>query len=412
MATAIFDLLERRDPEARRTAQGAALRDLIGHAIAKAPGWARQLAGIDPAAVTSIEALARLPVLRKAELIERQASDPPFGGLVATPVAELVRIFTSPGPIFEPEGSRQDFFRLARALFAAGFRSGDLVHNAFAYHLTPAGAMLESGARALGCAVIPAGTGNTGQQVRVIQHLRPRGYLGTPSFLGILLDKAREAGVRPSFEKALVSGEAFPPALAARLRDEHGVDGYQAYATADLGLIAYETVARAGLVVDEGVIVEIVAPGTGDVLEEGEVGEVVVTAFNDDYPLIRFATGDLSAFLPGPSPCGRTNQRLRGWLGRADQSAKVRGLFVHPHQVGEIVRHHPEVIRARLVVDRLEERDRLTLEAEISEAAEGLASALCATIRAVTGLRGDVRIVSRGTLADGERVIDDQRGAG
>jgi phenylacetate-CoA ligase len=411
MAGTNFDPLERRHPEARRAALATALPDLVRHAVTHAPGWGRQLAGVEPAAVDGIEALASLPVLRKAELIARQADDPPFGGLAATPVGSLRRVFTSPGPIFEPEGNRPDFFRLARALFAAGFRKGDLVHNAFAYHLMPAGAMLESGAQALGCPVIPAGTGNTDQQVRVIEQLRPVGYVGTPSFLGILLDKAEEAGVRSNFAKALVSGEAFPRPLAERLRAEHGIDGYQAYAIADLGLIAYETEAHAGLVVDEGVIVEIVAPGSGDPVAEGEVGEVVVTTFNPDYPLIRFATGDLSAFLPGPSPCGRTNCRLRGWLGRADQSTKVRGLFVHPHQVGQIAGRHPEVTRARLVVGQEHGRDRLTLEVEASEHPEGLASELAATIRDVTGLRGEVRFTLQGTLPADGPVIDDQRGA-
>ena len=412
MAGTSFDPLERRDPELRRQALGTALPGLLRDAVARAPGWARHLAGIDPAAIDQIAALARLPLLRKAELVARQADDPPFGGLVATPVGSLRRVFTSPGPIFEPEGDRPDFFRLARALFAAGFRAGELVHNAFAYHLTPAGVMLESGASALGCPVFPAGTGSTEQQVRVIEKLRPVGYVGTPSFLGILLDQARDAGVRPSFSKALVSGEAFPRPLADRLRAEHGIDAYQAYATADLGLIGYETEARAGLVVDEGVIVEIVAPGTGDPVGEGEVGEVVVTSFNPDYPLIRFATGDLSAFLPGPSPCGRTNRRLRGWLGRADQSAKVRGLFVHPHQVGQIAGRHPEVAHARLLVDREDGRDRLTLEVETNTSPAGLASRLTETIREVTGLRGGVRFVGQGTLPADGRLIDDQRGAG
>lgn len=407
-----FDDLERRDPEIRAGTQAAALVDLIRHAIAHAPGFARHLAGVEPAAITSLEALASLPVLRKAELVRLQAENPPFGGLVAAPAGELARIFTSPGPIFEPEGAVPDYFRFARALFAAGFRQGELVHNTFAYHLTPAGAMLESGARALGCPVIPAGTGNTEQQVKVIQHLRPVGYVGTPSFLGVLLDRAAAAGVEVSFRKALVSGEAFPRALADRLRDEHGLDGYQAYATADLGLIAYETPARAGLVVDEGVIVEIVAPGSGDPVDEGEVGEVVVTVFNPIYPLIRFATGDLSAFLPGPSPCGRTNKRLSGWMGRADQSAKVRGLFVHPHQVGEIARRHPEVSKARLVVEQAGGRDALTLEVEAEHQPEGLAGALVDSVRTVTGLRGDVRVLAPGTLPDDGRMIDDRRAVG
>jgi phenylacetate-CoA ligase len=411
---AYYDQLEVRDQTQRAQETLTALPGLLRHAIEFAPACTAQLSGIDPDKVTSFEALARLPLLRKAELIERQRAAPPFGGLLATPLARLAKVFASPGPIFEPESTRPDHWRMARAMFAAGFRAGDLVHNTFAYHLTPAGSMMESGARALGCPVIPAGTGQSEQQLAVIHCLQPVAYVGTPSFLKILLDGGRKDGRElRCFKKALVSGEACPGALAKELEREHGIRAYQCYGTADVGLIAYETDARDGLVVDEGVLVEIVRPGTGDAAADGEVGEVVVTAFNPDYPLIRFATGDLSAILPGNSPCGRTNRRLRGWLGRADQATKVRGMFVHPHQVAEVARRHAEIGRARLVVEHDSDRlDRMTLHCEVESRPGGLGKAIEASLRAVFGLRGTAVLVGEGTLANDGKVIDDRRETG
>ncbi len=411
MTQAHYDDLETRDPQARERAQFAALAALIETASTQAPALAEHLAGIDPRAVTGRAALARLPVLRKSELIERQKRDfadrAPFGGLTAVKTGALARIFASPGPIYDPEGHGRDWWRTARALFAAGFRRGDIVHNTFSYHLTPAGSMLESGAHALGCAVIPAGVGNTELQVRTIADVRPRGYVGTPSFLKIILDKAKELGADVSSLKlALVSGEALPNALRAEL-GERGVAVLQCYATADVGLIGYESLAGEGLIVDEGVIVEIVRPGTGDPVSDGETGEVVVTALNADYPLIRFATGDLSQIMPGVSRCGRTNSRLRGWMGRADQTTKVKGMFVHPAQVAEVLRRHG-LARGRLVVDRDGANDVMTLKVEgTGDSAQ--AAAIAETIQAVTKLRGAVAFVAPGSLANDGKVIEDVR---
>ncbi|HET9338194.1 MAG TPA: AMP-binding protein [Casimicrobiaceae bacterium] len=412
--SAHYDALETRDPEARERAILERLPRQVAHAKARAPAYARLFAGFDAAAITTREALAGLPVTRKSELGARQKAERPFGGYAATGWghgrAGALRVFASPGPIYEPEGAAPDYWRLARALHAAGFRAGDLVHNTFAYHFTPAGSMLETGAHALGCTVFPAGTGQTEQQVQAMADLKPDGYVGTPSFLRILLEKADESGVSlASVKKALVSGEAFPAAL----RDAflaRGIAGYQVYASADLGNIAYETSAREGLVVDEGVLVEIVRPGTGDPVPPGEVGEVVVTMLdNADYPLIRFGTGDLSAFLPGRSPCGRTNARIRGWMGRADQTTKVKGMFVHPSQVAEIVRRHPSIAKARLVVDNPDLQDRMTLQVEGPAGATAEADAIVATIRDVTKLRGDVSFHAPGTLPNDGRVIEDRR---
>ena len=410
MARDHFDALETRDPELRERAQFAGLPRQVAHAQSAAPAFAKILAGIDAAAVTSRAALARLPVTRKSELLEIQKHSRPFGGFAATDWAGMRRVFASPGPIYEPEGARPDHWRLARALFAAGFRAGDLIHNAFSYHFTPAGSMLETGAHALGCAVFPAGTGQTEQQVQAMAELRPDGYVGTPSFLRIILEKADDQGVAlTSLTRALVSGEAFLPpfrdALGAR-----GIHAYQVYATADLGTIAYETPSRDGLVVDEGVIVEIVRPGTGDPVAVGEVGEVVVTALtNTEYPLIRFGTGDLSAQLPGPPGCGRTNMRLKGWMGRADQTTKVKGMFVHPSQVADIVRRHPEIARARLTVDNPEGNDRMVLEVEVAGDRPASADAIIAAIRDVTKLRGEVAFRRPGELPNDGKVIDDKR---
>ncbi len=408
-----FDRQELLDPDAREAELFAALSAQIAHARTSTPHFAASLADIEPAAVISRAALAKLPVLRKSALIDMQRQNPPFGGVVAQPVAELSRLFTSPGPIYEPEGKRHDYWRLARALYAAGFRQGDLVHNCFAYHLTPAGAMLESAAHALGCPVIPAGPGNTEQQVQVIEDLKPVAYTGVPDYLKILLDKAQELGRdAASISKALVSGAALPPPLRAELQ-ERGVKVLQCYATADLGLIAYETEIGGslcdGMVIGEGIIVEIVRPGTGDLVPEGEVGEVVVTTLNPDHPLIRFATGDLSAILPGTSPCGRTNLRIKGWMGRADQTTKVKGMFVRPEQVDTILKRHPEIARGRLVVSRDGQQDAMTLQCEAADAGSQLADAVSATVTDITKLKASIEIVPPGSLANDGKVIDDTR---
>ena len=405
-----FDSLETRDPEQRERDQFARLPRQIAHAMTRAPAFARLFAGVDATAVTNRAALARLPVTRKSELLDLQKAARPFGGLAATRWGDALRVYASPGPICEPEGAAPDYWRLARALFAAGFRRGDLNHNCFSYHFTPAGMMLETGAHALGCTVFPGGVGQTEQQVQAMADLAPDGYVGTPSFLKIILEKADEQGVRlPSLRKALVSAEAFPPSLrnafAAR-----GIVGYQAYASADLGAIAYETPAREGLVVDEGVLVEIVRPGTGDPVAPDEVGEVVVTTlYTVDYPLIRFGTGDLSAALAGVSPCGRTNMRIKGWLGRADQRTKIKGMFVDPAQVAAIVRRHPEIVRARLIVDNPDNNDRMTLHVEMPENASPRTEAIVESIRDVTKLRGEVTLHAPGALANDGKVIDDRR---
>lgn len=404
-----YDALETRDPDVRSREQYAQLVRQVAYAKAQSPAFAATLAHVDPAQITTPEALAQLPVIRKSQLAEIQKGARPFGGLAASG-AKTLRVFASPGSIYEPEGAATDYWRLARALFAAGFRAGDVVHNAFSYHFTPAGSMLETGAHALGCTVFPAGTGQTDQQVEAIADLRPSGYVGTPSFLRIILARADELGVRlSSLKKALVSAEPFPPALrdafAAR-----GIDGYQVYATADVGAIAYETSARDGLVVDEGVLVEIVRPGTGEPVASGEIGEVVVTSLdNTAYPMIRFGTGDLSATLPGRSTCGRTNRRIKGWLGRADQATKVKGMFVHPAQVEAIVKRHPEVKRARLVVDNPGGADRMMLHVEVSGVEPQVADAIVESIREVTKLRGEVRLRAVDELPNDGKVIDDLR---
>ena len=413
-----YDALETRAPEAREAAQLAALPAQVAHAQARTPAFAALLAGVDAASVTTREALATLPVTRKSELLERQkalrATDV-FGGFSAIgwrgqPASDGTRrVFQSPGPIYEPEGAGRDYWRMARAIFAAGFRSGDLIHNSFSYHLTPAGSMMETGAHALGCAVFAGGVGNTELQLQAVTELRPQGYIGTPSFLKILVEKAAEGGTDiGSLTKALVSGEAFPPSLRDWLA-ERGVQGYQCYATADLGLVAYETAGREGLVLDEGVIVEIVRPGTGDPVPDGEVGEIVVTSLNPDYPLIRFGTGDLSAILPGPCPTGRTARRIKGWMGRADQTTKVRGMFVHPSQVAEVVRRHPEIVRARLVVDGEMANDRMGLQIEVDGTPEGFAARVADTVRDVTKLRAEVTLATPGSLPNDGKVIEDRR---
>jgi phenylacetate-CoA ligase len=407
--TDYFDSLEIRDPAAREEALLRALPRHIAHAKQRSAYFERVLAQVDPSAVSSRAALALLPVTRKSELKTIQAAAMPFGGLAARPIAEFARVFMSPGPIYEPEGRRPDYWRMARPLFAAGFRSGELVHNTLSYHFTPAGSMLESGAHALGCAVFPAGTGQTELQLQAIEQLRPAGYVGTPSFLKIIVEKAIETKADvASIKKALVSGEALPATLRAWL-EEQGIRTTQTYATADLGNIAYESAAREGLILDEDVIVEIVRPGTGDPMPVGEVGEVVVTTFNPDYPLIRFATGDLSAVLAGASPCGRTNQRIRGWMGRADQTTKVKGMFVHPSQVVEIAKRHAGIGRVRLVVDNATGQDRMTLQVEVANDAAGLDVALIESMRDVTKLRGEVALKRPGELANDGKIIDDVR---
>ena len=409
-----FDALETRDPAEREAALMAALPRQIAHAQVHSAALGEILAGVDAAAVTSRAALARLPVTRKSELLARQqasraAGRDAFGGFAAVRYgAAMLRLYASPGPIYEPEGTARDYWRAARAMVAAGFRAGDLVHNAFSYHMTPGAFIMESGAHAVGCTVFPAGTGQTEQQLQAIADLKPQAYLGTPSFLRILVEKAAEAGSDiASLKKGLVGGEAFPPSL----RDwfsERGLAVYQSYATADVGLIAYETPAREGLVLDEGVLVEIVRPGTGDPVAEGEVGEVVVTVFNPDYPLVRFGTGDLSAVLPGTCPTGRTNARIKGWLGRADQTTKIKGMFVHPGQVAEIVRRFPEVTRARLVVSGEMADDRMKLLIE-SAGAQGLGERVAEAVRDVTKLRGEVEVVAPGSLPNDGKVIEDAR---
>lgn len=409
MTNAHYDQLELRDPEQRELAQFNLLPDLIRKAVADAPGWAAHLKGVDPAAVTSREALAKLPILRKSALKDLQAGNAPFGGFATSPAAKLARVFMSPGPIFEPEGFGEDWWRTARALYAAGVRKGDIVHNTFAYHLTPGGWILDSGARALGCAVIAAGPGNTEQQLEAIAHLKPTVYVGVPDYLKILLDKGRETN-KPtaSIKRAIVGGGALFPSLRAEYK-QRGIDTYQNYATADLGIIAYESQALEGMIVDEGVIVEIVRPGTGDPLAAGEVGEVVVTAFNRDYPMIRLATGDLSAVLPGISPCGRTNMRIKGWLGRADQTTKVKGMFVHPEQVAELAKRHADVGRLRLVVGRAGEQDTMVLRAEAKAGDDALKARLAETLQSVTKLKGEVELVAPGSLPNDGKVIADER---
>lgn len=405
-----YDARETRDPHDREQALLAALAAQVAHARAKAPYFSALFKDVDPAAITSRAALAQLPVTRKSDLLEIQPRSYPFGGLNATPPGRLARIFMSPGPIYDAEGHGPDPWRFARGLFAAGFRAGDIVHNTFSYHLTPAGSMVESGAHALGCAVVPAGVGQTDLQLRAIADIRPQGYGGTPSFLKILVEKARESGTDiSSLKKALVSGEAFLPHHRAELKAA-GITARQCYGTADLGLVAYESEAEEGLIVDEGCLVEILRPGTGDPVEaEGEVGEVVVTLFEPDYPLVRFATGDLSALLPGVSPCGRTNVRLRGWLGRADQVTKIRGMFVHPVQVTAAVKKHPAVAKARLVVDRKGDQDDMLLEVEVADAAALAQEALIDDLRATTKLRGRVAILTPGSLPADAKTIEDRR---
>ncbi len=416
-----FDALETREPVERESALMAALPVQLAHAKRHSLAYADLLQDVDVDGVNDRDALARLPVVRKHELQERQsaarartvgavAAGNVWGGFSTLAYgAAMPRVYASPGPIYEPEGTARDYWRMARAIYAAGFRSGDLIHNSFSYHFVPAGAMMETGAHAMGCTVFPGGTGQTEQQVLAMRDLQPAGYIGTPSFLKIIVEKAQEMGIAlPSVTKAMFGGEAFPPSL----RDWYlarGINAYQSYATADLGLIAYETTAREGLVLDEGVIVEIVRPGTGDPVAEGEVGELVVTTLNTTYPLIRFGTGDLSAVLPGSCPTGRTNARIKGWMGRADQTTKIRGMFVHPKQVDEIVKRFAEVARARLVVAGEMANDSMTLRVEVAGQSEGLAQRIADATREITKLRAQVEMVAPGSLPNDGKIIEDAR---
>ena len=406
--TAHYDALETREPAAREAELFARLPGVLRSAMS-APAYAERLKGIDPASVTSRTALAGVPVLRKSELPALHKASQPFGGFVAASPGSFARLFTSPGPIFEPEGRQADPWRGARALFAAGFRPEDIVLNTFSYHLTPGGFIFDASARALGCAVIPAGPGNTEQQFELIEAYRPVGYSGTPDFLKILLDAAATTGRDvSSIKRALVSGAAFPPSLQAEIK-ARGVDAYQAFGTADLGLIAFETEARDGMVLNEDLIMEIVKPGTGDPVSPGDVGEIVVTSLDPHHPWIRLALGDLTAALPGSSKCGRTNMRIRGWMGRADQTTKVKGMFVRPEQVAEIGKRHPALGRLRLVVTRQGEADAMTLKAEADTSGDALREEIAGTLRAVTKLSGAVELVSPGALPNDGKVIADER---
>ena len=411
MMPKFFDDLEARNPEVRERQQFGALGDQIARAKKHAPYFSQLLKDVHSHEVADRTALAELPVTRKSDLVELQRTNLPFGGMTAVPVSQLAHVFASPGPIYDPQGDKKDFWGFARALFAAGFRAGELVHNTFSYHFTPAGFMMDLAAQALGCPVVPAGVGQTELQVSTIADLKPVCYVGTPSFLKIILEKADEMGKDVgSLKKAAVGGEAFLPSVR-QLLSERGISGYQSYGTADLGLIAYETEAREGLVIDEAVIVEIVRPGTGDPVRGDEVGEVVVTTLTPEYPLIRFATGDLSAWLPGPSPCGRTNMRIKGWMGRADQTTKVKGMFVRPSQVNEVAQRHPEILRARLTVTHdAGNNDTMTLQVEIDgRPPEGLAARIAESVREVCKLRSDVAFKLPGTLPNDGKVIEDLR---
>ena len=404
-----YDWKETRDHDMREADLFSRLPDVLRQALA-APSYAEHLKAIDPAKIMSRSLLSTLPVLRKSDLPARHKADPPFGGFVAGPPGTFARLYTSPGPIFEPEARHADPWRGARALFAAGFRPGDVMLNTFSYHITPGGFIFDTAARALGCAVIPAGPGNIEAQFELIEAYRPIGYCGTPDFLKILIDAAIAADREiSSIKRAVVSGAAFPPSLQKEIKS-HGIETYQAFGTADLGLIAYETPAREGLVVNEDLILEIVKPGTGDPVSEGEVGEIVVTSLDPEHPWIRLAIGDLSATFPGKSPCGRTNMRIKGWMGRADQTTKVKGMFVRPEQIAEIGKRHPELKRLRLVVTRANEQDVMVLKCECGSASEALREAVATTLRAVTKLSGAVVLTTPGSLPNDGKVVADERG--
>lgn len=394
----------------------------LKRACERAPAIGQQLHGIDLDSIKQRADLAQIPVIRKSELLEAQLTarqsrtDPSvsdtvriFGGFSAIGWGDAIRVFASPGPMYEPESKRPDYWGFGRALHAAGFRPGQLIHNCFSYHFTPAGSMMETAGHALGCAVFPGGVGQTEMQVHTIADLAPEGYTGTPSFLKIILEKADELEIKlPSLKRALFSGEAFPPSLHAWFL-QRGIDGYQAYGSADLGMMAYETAGREGLVVNEDIILEIVRPGTNQPLADGEVGEIVVTTLNPDYPLVRFGTGDLSAIMPGASPCGRSNVRIKGWMGRADQTTKVRGMFVHPGQIAQVLQRHPEIKKARLVVSGQVGSDMMVLHAELADATDSQLQSYAASVRELTKLRADIQLVEPGSLPNDGKVIDDIR---
>jgi phenylacetate-CoA ligase len=410
-----FDALESREPAVREKELFSALPALISRAQ-QAAGWVAILKGVDAQQITSRKALSQLPVTRKSELKDLQKASLPFGGLTTTATSKLSRIFMSPGPLFDPEGHGSDWWRYARPLHALGVRSGDLIQNCFAYHFTPAGLMVEGGAAKLGCPIIPAGIGQTEMQVQAMSLLKPKAYVGTPSFLKIIIEKALELGDDiSSVNYALVGAEALPPSLRGWLNDHGVAHVLQTYGSADIGNIAYETLTNGqvnpGMVLDETLLLEIVRPGTGEPVPDGEVGEVVITSFNPDYPLIRFATGDLSAILMGASPCGRTNQRLKGWMGRADQTTKIRAMFVHPSQVADILKRHPQILKGRLVVTGEMGNDQMTLHCEVADlnSANNDAETIIASIRDVTKLRGEVKLVAAGSLPNDGKVIEDAR---
>jgi phenylacetate-CoA ligase len=404
-----YDDLEVRDPAQREAALFAALSGCIKNAQDKAPYYRTLLTGVAASEITDRTALAGLPVTRKSELVNIQSEGDPLGGMTTVSPGQMLRIFQSPGPTYDTEGAGKDWWGTARALFASGFRAGDILHNTFSYHFTPAGVMLDAGAHALGCAVFPAGVGNTELQIQAIHDIKPAGYTGTPSFLKMILEKAAELGKdTSSLKKACVAGEGLPPSLRKEIED-YGINCGQVYASADIGNIAYESDAREGLIVDERHIVEVVRPGTGDPVADGEVGEVVVTVLRDDYPLIRFATGDLSMILGGQSPCGRTNMRLKGWMGRADQTTKVKGMFVHPAQVAEIVRRHAEIVRARVVVSHDGKSDVMTVKCETDESGAAFSAAVNETIQKVCKLKGVAECVAPGSLPNDGKVIEDIR---
>lgn len=399
-----FDELETRSPEARAADIAARLPAQVALAQGLS-GYGKSLAGVTAAQITSVEDLAGLPVLRKSDLSAAQKKAPPFGGLTATGAAGFSHVFQSPGPIYEPGNTSHDWWRAGRFLAAAGIGAGDIVQNCFSYHLTPAGMMFESGARAVGAAVLPAGVGQTELQAQAAHDIGCTAYVGTPDYLKIILDKAEEMGLKLKFTKAAVGGGALFPSLRAEYKDR-GITCLQSYGTADLGTIAYETSAMEGMIVDEGVIVEIVRPGTGDPVAPGEVGEVVVTTLNPDYPLIRFATGDMSAVMEGTSPCGRSNMRIKGWMGRADQTTKIKGMFVRPEQVAAFVAKHSEIVKARVVAKRQGEMDAMTV---MVEAEGGDAAAYAKSVAEVLKLKGEIEIVAKGSLPNDGKVIEDLR---
>ncbi|MFK7753399.1 MAG: phenylacetate--CoA ligase family protein [Sedimentitalea sp.] len=399
-----FDELETRSDDARAADLAQSLPKQIARAQ-QATGYGDTLAGFDAASITDAAALAALPVLRKSDLGRAQAANPPLGGFTLKPAHGFAHVFQSPGPIYEPGGIDADWWRFGRVLHAVGIGAGDIVQNCFGYHLTPAGMLFESGARAVGAAVLPAGTGQTELQVTAARDVGTTAYAGTPDYLKVILDKADEMGVHLGITKATVGGGALFPSLRAEYKDR-GVTCLQSYGTADLGNIAYESLAVEGMIVDEHVIVEIVTPGTGTPVAPGEVGEVVVTTLNPDYPLIRFATGDLSAVMAGVSPCGRTNTRIKGWMGRADQTTKIKGMFIRPEQVAALVDKHTEITKARVVASREGEMDVMTVRIE-STVDDG--GAYAKTVVDVLKMKGAVEIVAPGSLPKDGLVIEDLR---